>query len=91
MDVHAKVDCLMIFKQTFGIIINNMHKTEKVLIVGGGFAGVAAGRELGSDERFSVTILSDASDMRYYPTLYRTATGGERANSSIPSEQDFSR
>jgi NADH dehydrogenase len=66
-----------------------MHKTEKVLIVGGGFAGVAAARELGSDQRFNVTILSDDSDMRYYPTLYRTATGAGRANSSIPLSRIF--
>lgn len=79
----------MVSKKYFGIIINNMHKTEKVLIVGGGFAGVAAARELGSDSRFNVTILSDDSDLRYYPTLYRTATGGERANSSIPLSRIF--
>jgi NADH dehydrogenase len=79
----------MVSKKYFGIIINNMHKTEKVLIVGGGFAGVAAARELGSDSRFNVTILSDDSDLRYYPTLYRTATGGERANSSIPLTRIF--
>lgn len=76
-------------KKDFGIIINNMTKTEHILIVGGGFAGVAAARELGSDPRFNVTILSDDGDMRYYPTLYRTATGGERANSSIPLSRIF--
>src|SRR5580698_3448005 len=79
----------MASKKDFGIIINNMHKKEKVLIVGGGFAGVAAARELGNDERFSITILSDDHDMRYYPTLYRTATGGQRANSSIPLTRIF--
>jgi NADH dehydrogenase len=66
-----------------------MSKTEEVLILGGGFAGVAAARELASDSRFNVTILSDDSDMRYYPTLYHTATGGERANSSIPLSRIF--
>jgi NADH dehydrogenase len=66
-----------------------MHKTEKVLIVGGGFAGVVVARELADDHRFHVTLLSDDSDMRYYPTLYRTATGGERANSSIPLTKIF--
>lgn len=59
-------------------------KKEKVLIVGGGFAGVKSALELSEDERFEVTLLSDDTDLRYYPTLYHTATGGSRANSSIP-------
>jgi NADH:ubiquinone reductase (H+-translocating) len=57
---------------------------EKVLIVGGGFAGVKAALELAGDQRFSVTLLSDRPDFRYYPTLYHTATGGRKASSSIP-------
>ncbi|MGC1176664.1 MAG: FAD-dependent oxidoreductase, partial [Candidatus Saccharimonadales bacterium] len=61
-----------------------MAKKERVLIVGGGFGGVKAALELADDPRFSVTLLSDDSDLRYYPTLYHTATGGKRANSSIP-------
>jgi NADH dehydrogenase len=79
----------MVSKIDFGIIISKMTKIEQVLIVGGGFAGVAAARELANDPRFVVTVLSDDSDMRYYPTLYRTATGGERANSSIPLSRIF--
>ncbi len=66
-----------------------MAKTEQVLIVGAGFAGIAAARELANNELFNVTILSNDSDMRYYPTLYLTATGGERANSSIPLSRIF--
>lgn len=66
-----------------------MAKTEHVLIVGAGFAGIAAARQLAHDSRFHVTILTDDTDMRYYPTLYRTATGGVRANSSIPLKQIF--
>src|SRR5579884_2778687 len=73
----------------FGIIISGMSKKEKVLIVGGGFGGARAALELADDERFSVTLLSDDSDFRYYPTLYHTATGGSRANSSIPLSQIF--
>lgn len=59
-------------------------KKEKVLIVGGGFAGVKAALELADDNRFAVTLLSENNDFRYYPTLYRAATGGKRANSVIP-------
>ena len=61
-----------------------MSKKQRVLIVGGGFGGVKAALELAEDPRFEVTVLSDDTDLRYYPTLYHTATGGRRANSSIP-------
>jgi NADH dehydrogenase len=66
-----------------------MIKTEEVLIVGAGFAGVEAALGLGNDPRFNVTLLSADTEMRYYPTLYRTATGGDRSNSSISLKQIF--
>lgn len=56
----------------------------KVLIVGGGFGGVKAALGLANHPAFHVTLLSDDDSLRYYPTLYRAATGGSRANSSIP-------
>ncbi len=65
-----------------------MSKT-KVLVVGGGFAGVKAALELSDDDRFAVTLISDDSDLRYYPTLYHSATGGKRSNSSIPLKTIF--
>jgi NADH dehydrogenase len=64
-------------------------KKEKVLIVGGGFGGVKAALELSDDDRFAVTLLSDHADLRYYPTLFHTATGGSRANSSISFDDLF--
>lgn len=62
---------------------------EKVLVVGGGFGGVKAALELAEDSHFEVTLLSDSDELRYYPTLYHTATGGRRANSSIPLSRIF--
>lgn len=62
---------------------------ERVLIVGGGFAGLKAALELAGDDRFKVTLLSDTSTFRYYPTLYHTATGGLNANASIPINELF--
>jgi NADH dehydrogenase len=64
-------------------------RKEKVLIVGGGFGGVKAALELSEDNRFDVTLLSDIDHFRYYPTLYRTATGGRRANAIIPLTRLF--
>lgn len=66
-----------------------MSDKKLVLVVGGGFGGVKAALELDKDDRFSVTLLSNDSDLRYYPTLYLTATGGKRANSSIPLSRIF--
>jgi NADH dehydrogenase len=66
-----------------------MATKERVLIVGGGFGGVKAALELADDPQFAVTLLSDDSELRYYPTLYHTATGGRWANSSIPLSRIF--
>lgn len=64
-------------------------KKTKVLIVGGGFAGVKAALELCSKPQFQVTLLSDHDDFRYYPTLYRDATGGNPQASTIPLTEIF--
>lgn len=64
-------------------------KTEKqhILIVGGGFGGVKTALELSRHpDKFEVTLLSDRRDFWYFPTLYHTATGGTRRQSSIPIE-----
>lgn len=68
-----------------------MTNKQLVLIVGGGFGGVKAALELADDDRFVVSLLSDDTDLRYYPTLYLTATGGKRANSSIPLSRLFAK
>lgn len=60
-----------------------MIKKQQVVIVGGGFGGVKAALELCDDPHFHVTLISEDKELRYYPTLYHTATGGHRANSSI--------
>ena len=64
-------------------------KKYKLVIVGGGFAGVKLALDLWQDKRFAITIVSDRSDFRNYPTLYLTATGGKRLISSIPLAELF--
>ncbi len=51
--------------------------------MGGGFGGVKTALELSKYSGLSVTLLSDHSHFRYYPTLFRTATGGKRAGARI--------
>lgn len=62
---------------------------HRVVIVGGGFGGVKAALELADDTRFHITLITDNTDFRYYPALYRTATGGKRMISSIPLTELF--
>jgi NADH dehydrogenase len=63
---------------------------EKVLVVGGGFGGVKAALDLAHDDHYEITLLSNDLDLKYYPTLYRTATGTSKANSAIPLKSIFS-
>lgn len=60
-----------------------------VVIIGGGFGGTKAALSLADDDRFKVTLISDHDDFRYYPSLYRTATGGRRFISSVPLKEIF--
>lgn len=62
---------------------------HRVVIVGGGFGGIKAALELSGDKRFQVTLIADHTNFRYYPTLYRTATGGRKMVSSIPLNDVF--
>lgn len=64
-------------------------KKQKVVVVGGGFGGVKAARELAHDGRFAITIVSDIPYMQYYPSLYHTATGGLTSQSKIPLADIF--
>lgn len=62
---------------------------HRVVIVGGGFGGVKTALELCDDPRFNVTLVADHTNFRYYPTLYRTATGGKKMISSIALDEIF--
>lgn len=62
---------------------------HSIVIIGGGFGGIKTALELCEDKRFRVTLITKRTCFRYYPTLYRTATGGKRMISSIPLESIF--
>ncbi len=64
-------------------------KKHRVVIVGAGFGGIQTALKLASDSRFSITLVTNRPDFHYYPSLYRTATGGKRMISSIPLTEIF--
>ncbi len=48
---------------------------HRVLIVGGGFGGLYAARELGHDDRLAVTLVDRRNHHLFAPLLYQVATG----------------
>lgn len=59
-------------------------KKQKVVIVGAGFGGLKAALDLSKRPEIDVTLVSENDEFRYYPSLYRTATGAGPEVSSIP-------
>ncbi|HUC95366.1 MAG TPA: FAD-dependent oxidoreductase [Candidatus Saccharimonadia bacterium] len=62
---------------------------HKVVIIGGGFAGIKSALLLSKNPKFHVQLISDHMDFNYFPTLFQTATGKNKALSNIPLEQIF--
>lgn len=57
---------------------------HRIIIVGGGFAGVRAALSLGRQAGLGVTLISATDSFAYFPQLYHAATGGSRAEAAIP-------
>lgn len=60
------------------------ERMQHIVIVGGGFGGIKLARELAKDPSlFKITLISDEDSFRYYPALYRTATGFSKRESYL--------
>ena len=47
---------------------------RRVIIIGGGFAGLECARKLANDKRFEVTLLDRTNHHLFQPLLYQVAT-----------------
>lgn len=53
---------------------NKQTAPRKVLIIGGGFAGLECARKLANDKRFEITLLDRTNHHLFQPLLYQVAT-----------------
>ena len=51
-----------------------MHQPNRVLIIGGGFAGLECARRLSNDDHFEVTLVDRTNHHLFQPLLYQVAT-----------------
>lgn len=66
-------------------------KKNKIVIVGGGFAGIACAKKIiqsGGIEA-NITLVSDNPNFTYYPSLYKLVTTGNQKEVSISLESIF--
>ena len=62
---------------------------HQVVIVGGGFGGVKSALTLAENPLFDVTLIHDQPCLSYFPTMFRTATGGSKKLSAIPLTENY--
>lgn len=67
------------------------EEVQKVLIIGGGFAGVRCALDLAKQSRgaLDIVLVSKGPDLVYYPAMYRYVTGAAEQQVAIPLAQIF--
>ncbi len=58
---------------------------KSIIVVGGGFAGIALARKLAfAGKKINITLISDKSYFEYYPAIYRVVTNAAPIEACIP-------
>ena len=74
----------------YGLELNDIMETKKIVIVGGGFAGINLAQKLSKNNAFQITLVDKNNYNFFPPLLYQVATGFiEASNISYPFRKFF--
>ncbi len=76
-----------------GAILSIMDtgKQTKVVIIGGGFAGIATAKKLLKNKNIEITLITKNPFFEYYPALYKLVTGALAIEVCVPYNKIFSK
>lgn len=69
--------------------MNRPQNPKKVVIIGGGFGGIAVAKKLARTRGVSVTLISKNPYFEYYPALYKMVTGALAIEVCVPYHNIF--
>lgn len=69
--------------------MNKAQNPKQVVIIGGGFGGIAVAKELARAKGVSVTLITKNPYFEYYPALYKLVTGALAIEVCVPYEKIF--
>lgn len=69
--------------------MNQAQKPCRVVIIGGGFGGISAAKELAKTKGVEVTLITKNPYFEYYPALYKLVTGALAIEVCVPYDKIF--
>lgn len=69
--------------------MNKAQNLKKVVIIGGGFGGIAVAKKLQKISGLSVTLITKNPYFEYYPALYKLVTGALAIEVCVPYDKIF--
>lgn len=69
--------------------MNTAQNLKKVVIVGGGFGGIAVAKKLAKTSGVEITLITKNPFFEYYPALYKLVTGALAIEVCVPYKEIF--